>query len=410
MSTTHHQFFLYPAALKDHLSFRASDHGVLNLTRRLFDGAEADETFRDKNQIPGCSNLQFHHIGILCLVVVVFLSGTLLHGQSNIVSNGDFETPNAGSTFVTYSSGRTFGGWTVEFGDIQMIGTYWQSFAGKQSVDLDGYQRGAIFQDIPTVPWHSYTLSFNLAGNPDGAPPTKQLQVWWGNNLIASPAFNITGWTRTNMGWQRLTVSSLVATSNITRLRFASLTDGAYGPVLDNINIPSSAVPIIVQTTFRGGGPCTNCCGIDHRQPLLSPDGNRCVFSSTWNVDDFAGNLNPDRNRELFLFNISSNKFQQVTITSNGMSLAYTFQKSNVGFISCSPQYGISTGTNMQVLGYDLATQSVTSWVGSTNLAPIQLGTNCPYTWFAATDWTNLANLHVDLSADEQHIVWASTR
>ncbi len=86
----------------------------------------------------------------------------------------------------------------------------------------------------------------------------------------------------------------------------------------------------------------------------MSVDGRRFVFSSIWNVDDYTGNLNPERNRELFSYNIVSNKFQQLTITTNGMALPCAFQASKVAFLSCSPDFGGNAGTNMQVFGYDL--------------------------------------------------------
>ncbi len=189
---------------------------------------------------------------------------------------------------------------------------------------------------------------------------------------------------------------------------------GNYTQLYDNWQLTVARgfrVPKIIQVTARaGGGPCSSCCGIDHRQPVLSPDGGRFVFSSIWNVDDYAGNLNPERNRELFSYNIASNKFQQLTITTNGMSLPYSLQGGKIGFVSCSPQFGLNTDTNADVFGYDFPTQTVTQWVNTVGPARVQLGTNCPYAWFVASDWTTLANLHVDLAADQRHIVWASTR
>jgi Tol biopolymer transport system component len=163
-------------------------------------------------------------------------------------------------------------------------------------------------------------------------------------------------------------------------------------------------------TSRSGGGPCASCCGIDHRHPLLSPDGARFVFSSIWNVDDYVGNLNPERNRELFLYDIAQNKFQQLTVTTNGMSLPYSFQGDKIGFVACSPQLSGATGTNAQVFGCDWATHDVTRWIETVDPAPVQLGTNCPYAWFAGADWTNLGNLHLDLAKDQRHIAWASTR
>jgi choice-of-anchor C domain-containing protein len=156
--------------------------------------------------------------------------------RQNIVTNGDFEVPDAGSTFVTYRAGQSFGGWTVESGDIDHTGTLWQAASGRQSVDLNRCSTGLIHQDLSTIPGQTYLLRFALAGNPDGEPAIKQMEALWDPTSVGRLSFDTTGRSRSSMGWghQQYTV---VATASVTRLWFRSLTAGCYGPVLDDVSV-----------------------------------------------------------------------------------------------------------------------------------------------------------------------------
>jgi choice-of-anchor C domain-containing protein len=152
---------------------------------------------------------------------------------ANVVTNGDFEVPNAGSSYVIYKAGQTFGGWMVESGSVDQGGT-WQVANGNQSVDLSGEGTGAIYQDLSTIPGQTYLLRFAMAGNPYGGPAVKRMEIWWGNTLVDTLSFDITGRSTSSMGWvyHEYTV---VATANVTRLRFKSLTSGTFGPALDDV-------------------------------------------------------------------------------------------------------------------------------------------------------------------------------
>ena len=155
----------------------------------------------------------------------------------DIVTNGDFEVPSAGAEFVTYRAGQAFGGWVVESGSIDHKGEgYWQAARAKQSVDLNGFEPGAIYQDLPTISGQLYRLRFAVAGNPEHEPDVKRMEVWWGATLVDSLAFDITGHSKTNMGWVYLEYS-VVATEDVTSLRFKSLSDGPSGPTLDDVSV-----------------------------------------------------------------------------------------------------------------------------------------------------------------------------
>ena len=91
------------------------------------------------------------------------------------------------------------------------------------------------------------TVSFALAGNPDGLPVTKTVDVRLNNNplllggiTIHPFSFNTTGKTKANMGW---TDQSFLFTSasrrpeNMVILTFISTTTGFFGPAIDNVRI-----------------------------------------------------------------------------------------------------------------------------------------------------------------------------
>ena len=188
-------------------------------------------------------------------------------GQSTYISgnyssiekiiNGNFETPTvSASSWNSYFKDQTFGGWTIEFGSIDHVASgYWQGADDGQSVDLNGtcaVGTGAIYQDLTLVPQQKYILRFALAGNPDGQPSNKNLEVLWGNTVIDTVTFDTTGHSRQAMGWT-LHQYLITATDNITRLRFKSLTSGCYGPVLDMVSLqedPNGNIPTFTDVPF----------------------------------------------------------------------------------------------------------------------------------------------------------------
>lgn len=156
------------------------------------------------------------------------------------VINGGFEEPDVESiTFDTYGAGRTFGNWVVESGTIDHISErYWQAAAGRQSVDLSGnsYSPGVIYQDIVAPIGQTFLLSFALAGNPEGLPEVKTIEIWWGLTLIDRITFDTTNTSNWDMNWSyhQYLITNLSA---ISKLRFKSLTTSAYGPVIDSVSL-----------------------------------------------------------------------------------------------------------------------------------------------------------------------------
>lgn len=173
---------------------------------------------------------------ILLPIFAKLVSSSQPQVKTNIVKNGDFEEPMVLlNSLQEYNAEQSFGAWIVASGSIYLVGTYWLPAHGAQSVDLNGPTAGIIYQDLPTRPSATYSLSFAMAGNPVCvAPATKQMQVWWGSTLVATLSFNVTGHSWNSMGWQHYTYK-VQATGPVTRLSFISLTPSPCGPALDDV-------------------------------------------------------------------------------------------------------------------------------------------------------------------------------
>lgn len=179
-------------------------------------------------------------------IIAALALGLLVGGaaQAATIANGGFETGPTPGGFTTLNSGNTaVNGWTVTSGSIDYIGSYWTASEGSRSLDMSGTTAGAISTTISDlVAGRSYTLFFDLAGNPAGGPAIKTLMVSV-DALMQSFTFTTTGKTQGAMGW--LTQSlGFVATAPTATLTFTSQTATAYGPALDNVRIETAAVPL----------------------------------------------------------------------------------------------------------------------------------------------------------------------
>lgn len=175
----------------------------------------------------------FSVIALAVLGVGAFATPAL---AASSISNGSFENGTDPGVFSTVSMGNstTITNWTVASGSVDYIGTYWTASDGSRSIDLSGNDAGSLTQSFPTVTGHKYVVTFDMAGNPAGAPTAKTMTV----NATGGPTtvytFDSTGNTLTEMGWEQR-VYNFTATSPSTTLTFASTTAGPYGPALDNV-------------------------------------------------------------------------------------------------------------------------------------------------------------------------------
>lgn len=158
--------------------------------------------------------------------------------STNLVADGGFESPHVlrKNVFDTYTAPVTMGAWNVSAGSVDLIDSgYWKPAGGTQSLDLSGNSAGRISQSIATQAGKRYTLTFSLATNVDGPPTVKRVRVSFGSeSAVFSKAQ--AGATRTAMGWQTET-HVFTAKAASTTLTFTSLSQTAFGPVLDNVTL-----------------------------------------------------------------------------------------------------------------------------------------------------------------------------
>ena len=183
--------------------------------------------------------------GIVLLVLACI--GTA--SAANLVKNGGFEEPWLGETvgFVECPD-AVLQDWVVGGAGIDHIRTYRAPSEGKQSIDLSQKGSGSVSQSIPTTPSGSYTLSFDMTGNPECPSVEKLLMVYWGSQPAYGPYSITPGYPLTGAGgWQTVTLADLPGTAGGTQLTFedVSTPSSACGVALDNIIVTSKElVPV----------------------------------------------------------------------------------------------------------------------------------------------------------------------
>jgi choice-of-anchor C domain-containing protein len=163
----------------------------------------------------------------------------------NLIQNGSFESGlNPGGVFNTLSSGDTsIDFWTVG-GSIDYIHGYWPAQDGNRSLDLNGSDAlGSVKQDFNVVNGGKYTVSFWLAGNPDGPPTIKQVGVDV-NGGFQTFTFDSSGSSLGDLGWKQYSFG-FTAIGTTETLKFVSLDCGnpdacSFGAALDNVSVTAA--------------------------------------------------------------------------------------------------------------------------------------------------------------------------
>ncbi|MFJ9446147.1 choice-of-anchor C family protein [Kitasatospora sp. NPDC101235] len=152
--------------------------------------------------------------------------------------DGSFETPKApANAFSTLSAGQALGPWRVTAGTVDLIGAgFWQAAEGDQSLDLNGNNSGSIAQTFATVPGTTYTVTYALAGNPAGGPAVRTGVARIDGQDFQAFTFDVTGKTSAAMGYVGRQFT-FVAQNSTTTLGFTSTVAGAYGPVIDDVQV-----------------------------------------------------------------------------------------------------------------------------------------------------------------------------
>lgn len=162
--------------------------------------------------------------------------------SGSIVRDGSFESSTSipsTSSFQTIDDRATIGAWMVTEGGVDLVGpSSGVAFDGDQFVDLNGNGRnpGVIEQLVPTSAGRRYAVSFRMAGNPNGGPTVKELEVGFGDQLRRY-SFDITGHSNENLGWVQQQFVANPDCGSSTTLSFRSLTAGERGPNIDAIRV-----------------------------------------------------------------------------------------------------------------------------------------------------------------------------
>lgn len=166
--------------------------------------------------------------------------------QAATIQNGSFESPAVGGGFTSYGAGSTaLTGWTIGGAGVDHINGYWLASDGQLSLDMSGPGAGSISQTVSSlIAGRTYTVTFDMSGNPDGGNAVKDMQVSaagasqdyaFDTSVIASRT--------TDMMWQTMSFD-FVATAGSETLTFSSLETNAWGPALDNVGISLAPVPL----------------------------------------------------------------------------------------------------------------------------------------------------------------------
>jgi choice-of-anchor C domain-containing protein len=236
---------------------------------------------------------------VLQLQLKKLLAFTLLFSAFNLnaqtIINGSFEESVVPATeaYTNLIIGSSFiTGWEVDKGEVDYVWNYWKASEGDYSIDLNGLTTGAIWQTIKTEKDSSYTVTFDLSGNPVGGDVLRVLQVSAGDKTRDIKVM-VTGNTQEDMKWKRETLT-FTAFDTVTVLRFESLAGEAYGPAIDNVSISKLKEDC---NGVLGGTALLDSCGT-----CLQPDDPK--FAIHCNIEAPVLAFSPDH--ETFKFTLNS--------------------------------------------------------------------------------------------------------
>ena len=72
----------------------------------------------------------------------IALSSFGAYASTNLLTNGSFEQSGSSASFDTILAGGSLPGWSVLFGSVDLINSYWTASNGTKSLDLSGSGMG----------------------------------------------------------------------------------------------------------------------------------------------------------------------------------------------------------------------------------------------------------------------------
>lgn len=190
----------------------------------------------------------FFAFAIVATLISIFPST-----MSAQIVNGSFESPELPLNGAFYfPGGSSIPGWTIGGNSIEIVGNdFWMASNGSHSVDLTGIYAGSISQNVPTFTGVTYTVSFDMSGNPQGGDAVKTIVVTADGAQAATYTYDtsVEQNTETDMGYAAKAYT-FVASGPMTTLTFTSGTYLIWGPVIDNVAIAS----VTAQVCHRNNG------------------------------------------------------------------------------------------------------------------------------------------------------------
>ncbi len=187
--------------------------------------------------------------------------------RANMLLNGSFESPVITTgTYLDIPPGGEPAGfdWKVGTGNIDLFGpnqfVLYPPYNGVQALDLNGFVRGSIYQDFPTVLGQQYSLTFAYADNPlEGGVSSADVTVTdlvSNGTLLATSVFHSTSTNGPppNGDWI-LYSGTFEATGTSTRLLFASTSasnSASGGIILDDVIVQAIPEPSAFVLTGLG--------------------------------------------------------------------------------------------------------------------------------------------------------------
>jgi Flp pilus assembly protein TadG len=192
--------------------------------------------------------------------------------NASIVSDGSFNSPYTTSQcnpFCIINNGETIGPWTAGSNGVDLVtcgDAISYGMAGSQDyitappgdpsnaqvIDLNNDANGEIFETVATVLGDSYTVSFNLSGNPTEGPQLLTGAAFWHANSISTQqtfSYQLPSPNGKSNTWVPQTMS-FVATSTSTVIGFFSTANGGgnlskAGPVIADVSMWDTSVHLI---------------------------------------------------------------------------------------------------------------------------------------------------------------------
>lgn len=184
---------------------------------------------------------------------------------TNLIINGSFETP-----YVPPGLPGPTGGWEVFYAPTPGLGWIpvtangmeiqnhvvgangeaWDAYHGDQLAEVDTYGNGGMYQNVNTISWQQYNLSFAFSPRPGLILPSSGIEVYWNDALIA--AYWTSGVGLTNTVWS-ISNNLVTATGVSSTLRFmATGTSDGLGSLIDDVKL--SPVPEPSTLLLLGSG------------------------------------------------------------------------------------------------------------------------------------------------------------